>query len=143
MGFNRRKLEDQRRVAAELRMREFMYRLLIVGILIISTMPLCAQAQQPDAAKLKADAQKVVSIISGDKAKTQTYCEIVDLGQQIDRQKDSRKAEVLSQKIDELEKQLGPEYLAFVHSTQDLDPNSKDGRDIVSMFDKLEDSCPH
>jgi hypothetical protein len=30
-------------------------------------MPLCAQAQQPDAAKLKADAQKVVSIISGDK----------------------------------------------------------------------------
>jgi len=53
-----------------------MYQLLIVGILIISTMPLCAQAQQPDAAKLKADAQKVVSIISGDKAKTQTYCQI-------------------------------------------------------------------
>ena len=76
MGFDRRKLEDQRREAAELWMREIMYRLLIVGILIISTMPLCAQAQQPDAAKLKADAQKVVSIISGDKAKTQTYCQI-------------------------------------------------------------------
>jgi hypothetical protein len=120
-----------------------MYRLLIVGILIISTMPLSAQGQQPDAAKLKADAQKVVSIISGDKAKTQTYCQIADLGQQIDRQKDSRKAEVLSQKIDELEKQLGPEYLAFVHSTQGLNPNSKDGRDIVSMFDKLDESCPH
>jgi hypothetical protein len=50
---------------------------------------------------------------------------------------------VLSQKIDELEKQLGPEYLAFVQSTQDLDPNSKDGRDIVSMFDELDASCQH
>ena len=37
---------------------KFMYRLLIVGILIISTMPLAAQGQQPDPAKVKADAQK-------------------------------------------------------------------------------------
>jgi hypothetical protein len=34
-----------------------MNRLLIVGILIISTAPLFAQAQRPDAAKLKSDAQ--------------------------------------------------------------------------------------
>jgi hypothetical protein len=38
--------------------------------------PVCAQAQQPSGAKLKADAQNVVKIISGDKAKTQTYCQI-------------------------------------------------------------------
>jgi hypothetical protein len=62
-----------------------MYRLLIVGILIISTTPLCAQAQQPDAAKLKADAQRVVSIISGDKAKTQTYCQIANVGEQMNQ----------------------------------------------------------
>ena len=49
-----------------------MNRLLIVGILVISTMPLFAQAQ-PDPAKLKADARKVVGIIGGDKAKAQTY----------------------------------------------------------------------
>jgi hypothetical protein len=120
-----------------------MYRLLIVGILIISTMPLSAQGQQRNTAKLKADAQKVISIISHDKAKTQTYCQITDLGGQIDREKDRNKAEALSQKINELEKQLGPEYLAFVQSTQDLDPNSKDGRDIVSMFDELDASCQH
>jgi hypothetical protein len=46
-------------------------RLLIIAILISSTAPLYAQRQQPNVAKLKADAQKVVSIISGDKAKTQ------------------------------------------------------------------------
>jgi len=57
---------------------------LIVAILAISTSPLYAQGQQPDAAKLKADAQKVVSIISGDKAKTQTFCQMEILGNQID-----------------------------------------------------------
>jgi hypothetical protein len=55
-----------------------MNRLLIVGILIISTAPLYAQAQ-PDPAKVKADAQRVVSIISGDNAKTQTFCHLVDI----------------------------------------------------------------
>jgi len=53
-----------------------MDRLLFVGILLIGTAPLYAQGQQPNVAKLKADAQKVVSVISGDKAKTQAYCQI-------------------------------------------------------------------
>jgi hypothetical protein len=48
-----------------------MNRLLIVAILVISTVPLFAQGQQPNTAKLKADAQKVVSMISSDKSKTQ------------------------------------------------------------------------
>ena len=34
-----------------------MNRLLIVGILVISTVPLCAQSQQENVAKLKADAR--------------------------------------------------------------------------------------
>jgi hypothetical protein len=47
---------------------------LIVAILLIVVLPLCAQAQKPSAAKVtKADVQKVVKIISGDKARTQTY----------------------------------------------------------------------
>ena len=85
-----------------------MKRLLILGILIISTAPLFAQAQQPNAAEL---AQKVVSIISGDKAKTQTYCQILDLSDELDQadqQKDREKAGQLSQKINELQKKLGP-----------------------------------
>ena len=53
-----------------------MNRLLIIGILLLSTMPLYAQAQPPNTAKLKADAQKIVSNIRGDKAKTQAYCQI-------------------------------------------------------------------
>jgi peptidoglycan hydrolase CwlO-like protein len=104
-----------------------MNRSLIVAISLICVAPLHAQ-NQPNTAKLKADAQKIVSIISGDKAKAQAYCQILDLGEQIgeaDQKKDDNKAEVLSQKLNELLKQLGPEYLAFVESAQDLDPNSK------------------
>jgi hypothetical protein len=125
---------------------KFMYRLLIVGILIISTMPLAAQGQQPDPAKVKADAQKVVSIISGDKAKTQSYCQIAIVGEQMNQAaqaKDKKKFDELAPKLRELEKNLGPEYLGLVESLGKMNLPPKDGQEIVSMFDKLEDSCPH
>ncbi len=120
----------------------FMNRLLIVGILIISMMPLYAEGQQPNSSKFKEDAEKIVRMISGDKAKAQTYCQIAKLGEQIDQEKDSKKVEALLQKMNELEKQLGPEYLAFIEGTKDVDQNSKDGQDIVSMFDELDEACP-
>jgi len=87
-------------------------RLLIVGILLIGTVPLSAQGQQPSAAKLKADARNLVGVIGGDRAKTQAYCQILDLIAQLNREKDSKTAKALSQKIDQLQKQLGPEFLA-------------------------------
>ena len=120
---------------------KFMNRLLILGILIISTAPLFAQAQQPNTAEL---AQKVVSIISGDKAKTQTYCQILDLSDELDQadqQKDRGKAEELSRKISELQKKLGPEYVALLKATEHVDPNSKDGQEIASNLVKLDNSC--
>jgi hypothetical protein len=122
-----------------------MNRLLIVAILIISTARLYAQGQQPDAAKLKADARNVVSIITGDKAKSQTYCQVLDLSDeldQVDRHKDPKKAEDLSQKVDDLQKNLGPEYLALLEALKDVDPDSEDGREIVSTFAMLDQSCP-
>ena len=122
-----------------------MNRLLIGAILIISTARLYAQGQQPDAAKLKADARNVVSIITRDKAKSQTYCQVLDLSDeldQVDRHKDPKKAEDLSQKVDDLQKNLGPEYLALLEALKDLDPDSEDGREIVSMFAMLDQSCP-
>ena len=118
-----------------------MNRLLILAILIIGILPVYAQDQQPNAAEL---AQKVVSIISGDKAKIQTYCQILDLSDELDRvdqQKDREKTEELSQKINELQKKLGPEYLALLKAAEHVDPNSKDGQEIVSTFVQLDNSC--
>jgi len=119
-----------------------MNRLLIVGILIACILPLYAQGQ-PDPAKLKADAQKVASIISGDKAKTQTYCHLLELSDEFDQieQKDRKKADDLSQKISELEKTLGPEYLELQLNT--IDPYSREGEEIALIFEKLDESCPH
>jgi hypothetical protein len=120
-----------------------MNRALRIGILIVSV-PLSAQAQQPDAAKLKADAQKVVSIIKGNKDKTQAYCQINELAAQIaqsDREKDSKKAEALSRQVFELEIKLGPEYLSLVNDLKEVDPNSPQGQEIDSILAPLDDSC--
>jgi hypothetical protein len=51
--------------------------------LAISTSPLYAQGQQPDTAKLKADARNVVVIIRADRAKNQTCCKMMALSWQM------------------------------------------------------------
>src|SRR5262249_56799515 len=120
--------------------------LLIVGISIIAIVPLYAQRQQQNVAKLKADAQKVVSIISGDKAKTQAYCEARDTAKRIVRagqQTDNTKLEGLADKLTEQQTNLGSEYLALMESLRNANLTSKDGQEIESMFDLLDDSCPH
>ena len=71
-----------------------------VAVLAISAVPMYAQAQQSGVVKLKADAQNIVKIISGDKLKTQTYCEIVELDDEIDETQGSSETEELSQKVD-------------------------------------------
>ena len=119
---------------------------LIIAILIISTAPLYAQGAQPDAAKLKADARNVVGIIGGDKAKTQAYCQIAIVGEQMNQAiqvKDKKKFDELAPKLRELEKNLGPEYLGLVESLGKMNLPPKDGQEIVSIFDTLDASCPH
>jgi hypothetical protein len=56
---------------------------LIVALLPVSTAPAYVQDQQPNVAKLKADAQNVVSMIKDDKRKAQAYCKINALDEQI------------------------------------------------------------
>src|SRR5262249_36165521 len=119
--------------------------LLMVGILI-PTAPLFAQGQRPNPAKLKADAQRIVSIISGDEAKTQAYCEVSDTAKQIvqaGQQKDNEKIEKLADKLREQQKNLGSEYLVLMKSVREANLTSKDGQEIESMFDALDESCPH
>ena len=75
--------------------------MLVVAILAISAMPVYAQGQQSSAVQLKADAQNVVKIVSGDKLKIDSYCKFADLSDQIDeavQQQDTKKSKELSQK---------------------------------------------
>jgi hypothetical protein len=116
---------------------------LIVAILVIAGLPVCAEAQQPSAAKAKADAQKVVKMIIGDKAKSQIYCDIVKLGGQIGETdpKDTKNADKLYQQVDELATKLGPEYIALMNGLQDMDPDSEDGKEIGSTLEALDKLC--
>jgi len=126
--------------------KRIMNRFLIIGLFFSSAVTPYAQAQQPNTAKLKADAQTVVSIIRGDKAKTQAYCQINSLGAEIDQvaqARDEQKADALTKRINDLERQVGPEYLALFDALNNADQNSKDFQDILSMFDTLDESCPH
>jgi ABC-type transporter Mla subunit MlaD len=123
-----------------------MNRLLILGILIISTAPLFAQRQQQNVAKLKADARNLVGVIGGDKTKTQTYCQIEDLSEQLIQavqEKDRKKVDALAEKIAALNKKMGPEFAALIDIEKHVDLNSRDGQEIASIVASLGESCPH
>jgi hypothetical protein len=116
----------------------------IVAVIAIAAMPLCAQAQNKPPKASKADVQKVVAMISADKAKTQTYCDMTKMGEQIeaaDQAKDTKKVDALSKQMDEMGQKLGPDYVALMDGLQDIDPNSKDGKDIAGMLDGLDKLC--
>jgi len=116
---------------------------LIIAIAAIVAMPVCAQAQGK-AKVTNADAQKVLKIVSGDKAKTKIYCDIAKLGEQIDeaeKKKDTKKSDELADKMDEMGKQLGPEYVAFSAGLPDVDEKSKDGQAISKTLEELDDLC--
>jgi hypothetical protein len=129
----------------------------IMAALVIAALPVCAQAQQPAPPKpqqqgqppaapkpTKAAAQTVIQIVSGDKAKTKLYCDIAALSDQIDaaaQKKDEKKLDELSQKADEMGNKIGPEYVDLMDGLQDMDPDSKEGKEIGDMLEALDKLC--
>lgn len=137
---------------------------LIVAALAIAAVPALAQAQAPNPPKSSkptkpakaapaapaapaskaAAAQTLVKTISTDKAKTQTYCDIGKLGDQIEeaeQKKDLKRIDELNRKMDELATKLGPEYVALMGDLQDIDPSSKEAQDISSTLEGLDKLC--
>ena len=125
---------------------------LIIAVVALAAMPMLAQAQQkggpPPAAKApsKADVQKVVNQIKGDKAKLDIYCQISKLGDQAQaaaQKKDQKKMDELNKQADALGQKLGPDYMKLMASMEDVDPDSKDGKDLIAVLDTLDSQCPH
>jgi hypothetical protein len=117
---------------------------LIVVIVAFSVMPACAQGQGTNSGKLKADAENVVKIIGGDKGKTQAYCQFANLSDAIAEaihEQDTTKAQELSEKANELEKNLGPEFAALADELKNMDPNSQDGQEVGAILDRLDELC--
>ena len=119
---------------------------IFVAILLIAAVPAYAQAKDRGTAKLsKGDAQKVATIIRSDKTKTQTYCEINKVSDQMNQaygKNDRKMLDDLSQKIERLEKVLGPEYIALMDGLQKLGPeNEKRVVEIMLQFAALDRLC--
>jgi hypothetical protein len=122
---------------------------LVAVITALVTVPLLAHAQQggppSNAPKpTKADAQKVVQIITNDKAKTQAYCDLsklYDQMQTVDQNKDSKKVEALGKQADVLAGKLGPEYNKMMEGLDQVEPNSNEGKELVSVLSGLDKLC--
>ena len=98
---------------------------LIVAIFLIAAAPRWAQAQS---AVTNEDAQEVIGIISGDKDKTEAYCDSIKLGDQIEHgDQQGKSTDELNQQMNALTEKLGPEYAALMAAYRDMDLSSREG----------------
>lgn len=112
---------------------------LIVATFAIAALPFAAQAQPKPT---KASAQKVVQIITSDKAKSKIYCDVGALSEQIeaaDQKKDTKTVDALSKQADELAKGLGPEYAALMAGMQKLPEKEADA--VGAALEPLDKLC--
>jgi hypothetical protein len=124
---------------------------LVVAVSLFVAVPMIAFAQQkngpppPSAPKPTiATVQKVVQMISGDKAKLQAYCEIGKLQDQMEqasKKKDNKTLEALAAKIDALMQQIGPDYAKMMDGLDQVDPNSAEGKQYTAVFEPLDKQC--
>jgi hypothetical protein len=122
---------------------------LVAVISALAAVPMLAHAQQggppSNAPKpTKADAQKVVQIITSDKAKTQTYCDMSKLFDQMqaaDKKNDSKTVETLGKQADALAAKLGPEYNKMMDGMDQVEPNSNEDKELVSVLSPLDKLC--
>jgi peptidoglycan hydrolase CwlO-like protein len=120
---------------------------LVIAVAAIAAMPVLAHAQRAAAPKgpSKADAQKVVNMIKADKAKLDTYCQISKLGDQAQaaaQKKDQKKMDDLNKQADELGQKIGPDYVKLMAGMENVNPDSKDGKELVAILDSLDAMCP-
>jgi hypothetical protein len=88
--------------------------------------------------------QKVVQIINADKAKLGTYCKLAAIDEQMAKAaqaKDDKKLEELGKQGDALQQTLGPEYIKLTGGLDQVDPQSKEGQELLKEFEVLDKLC--
>jgi hypothetical protein len=117
---------------------------IFVAILLIAAVPAYAQGQTRSTPKV-GDAQKVVTIISGDEAITQAYCHIQKLALQIEeaskKKDDGKTVNELYQKVRTLEEILGPEYVAWTDGLPDIAKDDHLAAEFVRAVTALDRLC--
>jgi hypothetical protein len=60
----------------------------------------------------------------------------------LDQKKDKKEIKALSQRVDQLQQKLGPEFVVLENILADIDLKSPDGREIALIVQSLNQSCP-
>jgi hypothetical protein len=118
--------------------------MLVVAVSLFAAMPVVAHAQNKAPKPTVADAQKVVQMITGDKAKLKAYCDMGKLQEQMEaaeKKKDTKAVQALGAKADALSQQIGPEYVKLMDGLDEVDPNSAEGKQFGPVFDSLIKQC--
>ena len=121
-------------------------KLKLVAAISALAIPALAHAQQsgPQPKLTKADAQNVVQIITSDKVKTQAYCALKKLENEVKAaaQKNDAALEALSKQAESLvANKLGPEYFKLMDGLEQVDSNSSEAKEFMSILSELDKSC--
>jgi hypothetical protein len=120
---------------------------LVAAISALAATPALAHAQQGGPPKVpkptKADAQNVVQIITSDKVKTQAYCDLNKLYDQLKavQQNDTKTVETLTNQASALIYKLGPEYLKLMDGLEQVDRKSSEAKEFMSILSELDKRC--
>ena len=122
-----------------------------VVICAVIGLPLFAQAQQsgqkpPNVPKpTAADVQRVVAMLRADKSKLQGFCDLAKIDDQIaqaEQAKDTKMADELDKKVEEMAQKIGPDYINLMSGLEQLDHSSKEVQQLTAPFDALVKTCP-
>ena len=108
-------------------------KLKLVAAISALAIPALAHAQPKAPKPTKADAQNVVQIITRDKVKTQAYCDLTKLLDQIQVAKeknDSNTIQALRKEVDPLVAKLGPEYPKMIAGLDQVGLTSSEGEEL-------------
>ena len=123
-------------------------KLKVVAAISALAIPALAHAQQGPPPKVpkptKADAQNVVQIVTSDKVKTQAYCDLTKLYDQVEeaaQKNDNKTLETLNKQADALLHKLGPEYSKLIDGLEEVDPDSSEAKEFMSILSELDKRC--
>ena len=122
---------------------------LVAAISALAAIASLAHAQQggpqPKIPKpTTAEVQNVVQIITSDKVKTQAYCDLAKVLDQIQVAKDkndSNTIQTLGKQLLPLVDKLGPEYVKVIEGMDQVDLTSSEGKELLSILSELDKSC--
>src|SRR6516162_7971027 len=119
---------------------------LVVGIsvLLISALAHAQQSSPQPKKPTKADVQNVVQIVTSDKVKTQAYCDLTKLEDRVkavQQNTDPKTVEAFTKQAQALIDKLGPEYFKLMDGLEQVDPNSNEAKEFMSILSELDKNC--